>query len=253
MVSISVRTGAGSGVSSRDKKARRAQLRDFLMATPGAIDRAGDALGWLVVLGAVALGALLLHLAFAPRGAPPVPPPGGIGDNPSGVLFVRDLRRLPDGRHTFDLVYELVVRNGDEPQLRFVSVSRRLSIGDPPPAADIVDLGQAPGVRHQAIGRWHELSVTQDNHYGQPNGDIPPGHWQVVSAHYRVNARPDQFADVAIGIELDHQPHRGWFNRQPLHDLVANDEEVQFGAVLRAHCGLGVKIQNGEMRSLCGS
>jgi hypothetical protein len=38
-----------------------------------------------------------------------------------------------------------------------------------------------------------------------------------------------------------------------LHDLVAHDEEVQFGAVLRAHCGLGVKVQNGEMRSLCGS
>jgi hypothetical protein len=240
-------------VSNRDKKARQAALREFLVATPGALDRATSSLGWLVVLAAIALLALAAHLVFARPDHPPVPPAGGQGDNPSGALYVRDLGRLRDGRHTFDLVYELVVRNGDAPQLRFVSVSRRLSMGDPPPAADVVDLGQAPGLRHQAIGGWHELSVTGDNHYGQPDGDIPPGHWQVVSAHYRVNARPDQFADVAIGMDLDHESHRGWFKRQPLHDLVAHDEEVQLGAVLRAHCPLGVKIRNGEMRSLCGS
>jgi hypothetical protein len=136
--------------------------------------------------------------------------------------------------------------------LRFTSATERLSIGDPPPAAEVIDLGQAPGAYRQATGRWHAVSV-RDDRPGQPDQDIPPGHWQVVRAHYRVNARPDQFADVAIGYTLDHDPSRGWFTRKGPPDGVAHDEEVQLGAVLRAHCPLGVKLQNGEMRSLCAS
>lgn len=240
-------------MSSKDKKAQRAALRDFLVETPGALDRATASLGWLVLLGAVALAALVLHLLFGRPGHPPVPPPGGQDNNPSGALYVRDLGRLPDGRHAFDLVYELVVRNTTEPHLRFVRASERLLVGDPPPAADVVDLGNAPGANRQMAERWHEMSATEGLRPGQPNQDIPPDHWQVVRAHYRVNARPDQLADVAIGYELDHEQPRGWFEHQPSPDVVAHDEEVQLGAVLRAHCALGVKIQNGEMRSLCGS
>ena len=36
-------------------------------------------------------------------------------------------------------------------------------------------------------------------------------------------------------------------------DPQAHDEPVQLGAVLRAHCPLGVKVHMGEVRSLCGS
>lgn len=240
-------------MSSKDKKARNAALRHFLVEAPSALDRAAASLGWLVVLCAIALGALGLHLLFGRPGHPPAPPPGGRGDNPSGALYVRDLGRLPDGRHTFDLVYELVVRNAAEPHLRFVKASERLLVGDAPPAADVVDLGNAPGADRQVAGGWHVMSTAEGIRPGQPTQDIPPDHWQVVRAHYRVNARTDQLADVAIGYELDHDPPRGWFERPPPHDVIAHDEEVQFGAVLRAHCALGVKIQNGEMRSLCGS
>ena len=97
-----------------------------------------------------------------------------------------------------------------------------------------------------------EVSVRTD-HPGQPDQDVLPGHWQIVRAHYRVNARPDQFADVAIGYTLDHDAARGWFTRKGPPDGVAHDEDVQLGAVLRAHCPLGVKVQNGEMRSLCAA
>ena len=240
-------------MSSKDKKARKVALRHFLVETPGVLDRAAASLGWLVVLGALALGALVLHLVFGHPDHPPVPPPGVPGDNPSGALYVRDLGRLPDGRHTFDLVYTLVVQNAAEPHLRFVSSRQRLLVGDPPPAADVVDMQPAPGANRPAAGAWRELSTSEDLRPGQPNPDIPPGYWQDIRAHYRVNGRPDQLADVAITYVLDHQHGRGWFERPPPHDVVAHDEEAQLGAVLRAHCALGVKIHNGEMRSLCGS
>ncbi len=239
-------------MSSKDKKARHAALREFLIAIPGAFDRAATALRWLVVLAAIALAAMVLRMVFAHPGHPPAPPPGVPGDNPSGALYVRDLGRLPDGRHTFDLVYVVVVRNAVAPHRRLISATRRLSIGDPPGSADVIDLGQAPGLAGRATGRWHEVSTGEDRP-GQSDQDIVPGQAQVVRAHYRANARPDQFADVAIGYRPDPEPPRGWFAHERLPDTVAQDEDVQFGAVLRAHCPLGVKIQNGEMRSLCGS
>lgn len=239
-------------MSNKDKKATRAALRDFLVAIPGTLDRAATAMGRMVWLGVVVLVLIAAGIVFMPHHHRE-PPPGGNTDNASGALYVRDLGRLPDGRHTFDLLYTLVVRNAAEPQLRFVAVNQRLSIGDPPPTADVIDLGEAPGEHRAAIGRWREVAATRYDHYGQPNPDIPPGHRQTIRAHYRINARPDQFADVAIGFELDHAPHRGWFRHQPERDFVAQDEEAQLGAVVRAHCPLGVKIQNGETRSLCAS
>jgi len=252
MVSISFRMGAGSDVSSRDKKARRAQLRDFLVATPGAIDRAGDALGWLVVLGAVALGALLLHLAFAPRGAPP--PPVGQGDYPRATLFVRDLGRVPDGRHRFDLVYEMVLHNAGEPPFSAAFMWKRLLIGDPAVAGDVIDLGASPGMAGAPGGgtAWHEVASRRLSAPGQPGTELLPGQWLTWRAHYRVVATTDQFADIVIGYGLHHRG-RGWFGAQDHAVEDAHDEEVQLGAVVRAHCGLGVKVQNGEMRSLCGS
>jgi len=82
---------------------------------------------------------------------------------------------------------------------------------------------------------------------------MPPFYVEKNSRIVRaINARLDQFADVAIGYGLRHRPH-GWFGRPGDIDNDAHDEEVQLGAVLRAHCPLGVKIQHGEVRSLCGA
>lgn len=242
-------------MSSKDKKARRVALRDFLIAIPGVLDRATASLGWLVVLGAVALGALLLHLLFAPGGPAPVPPPGGQGDNPTGALYVRDLGRLPDGRHTFDLVYELVLRNETERPFSLDSYEERLAIGDPALAGDIVALSAAPKAFKEPVagGRWHvALSRHHDDYSGKQPEDYPPGRWGRYSAHYHINARPEQSADVAIGYGL-RQESSDWFGHRLHFHSDAHGEEVQLGAVLRAHCPLGVKVQNGEVKSLCGS
>ncbi|WP_353228125.1 hypothetical protein [Novosphingobium sp.] len=237
-------------MSTKDKKARRAALRDFLVAVPETFARATVALRWLVVLGALALAALLVFAAFGHDGHRPPPPPGGSGDNPSGALFVRDLGRLPDGRHTFDLVYDLVLRNADGRPVAVTYRLRRLSIGDPPPAGDVVDLDPAPGAYGAASGAWHALSSHRDTAPAGAAPDLAPGQWQALRAHYRINARPDQFADIAIGYGLRHE-RGGWFDRA--HPTIddAHDEAVQLGAVLRAHCPLGVKIHNGEMTTLC--
>lgn len=239
-------------MSSKTKKARRAVLRQFLLAIPETLDRAAASLGWLVVVAGLALGALVLHMLFAPHGPPPAPPSGGAPDNPQGALYVRDLGRLPDGRHTFDLVYALVLRSEAHRPATPAFTIERLSVGDPPPAGDAVDLGPAPGASGPATGAWHEVSSFRRTMPGQPATDFVPGDWRALRVHYRLNARPDQFADVALGYGLNNPP-RGWFDTHWREtDLIAHDEEVQLGAVLRAHCPLGVKVQNGEMRSLCG-
>lgn len=234
---------SGTQVSSKDKKARRAALRHFLVETPGALDRATDSLGWLVVLGALALGALVLHLLFGHPDHPPLPPPGGPGDNPSAALYVRDLGRLPDGRHSFDLVYTLVLRNAAGRPASVAAVSEQVSVGDPAPTGDIVDLG------HRPPGAWHVVAGHRDTARGP---DLAPGQWRVLRAHYRLTARPEQFAAVAIGYRLE-QARRGWFDHGDGDREDRHEEEAQLGAVVRVHCAPGVKIQNGDMTSLCGS
>ncbi len=243
-------------MSSKDKKARRLALRDFLIAIPDAFDRAAASLGWLVMLAGIAVAALVLHLAFGRGGDHPMPPPDGHGDNPSGALYVRDLGRLPDGRHTFDLEYELVLRNASR-ERRIVGIRDQLAIGDPGGTGDVIELGHAPGVFANAAAKapsgigWH-VALNRPADDGDESGDGPPDRWRAHAAHFRINARPDQFADVAIGYTLEHQPH-GWFDRRVPGGTDSHDEEVQLGAVLRAHCPLGVRVRNGEMTSLCGS
>ena len=279
---------SGIVVSRKDKKARRAALRDFLVAIPGALERATALLGWLVVLGAVALGALLLHLLFGHDGHRPVPPPGGHGDNPAGALYVRDMGRLPDGRHTFDLVYDVVLRNETGRRFGVDFSLDRLALSDGASSGDVVELGHAPGLFDEGPARsaaaWRVVSSRAtvagacparlpvqgllEAHRLIPagavdcqvglSGDYPPGRWRNHQAHYRIVARVEQIADVAIGYGIGQGP-RGWFDfskpdgEDALRHADAHDEEVQLGAVLRAHCPLGVKVQHGEVRSLCGS
>jgi hypothetical protein len=228
-------------LSSRDKKARHAALRDFLVETPDVLERATASLGWLVVMAAIALGALLLYLLFARSGHPPMPPPG---DNPQGALYVRDLGRLPDGRHTFDLVYALDLRNPGS----MAYTTERLALRDPPAAGDVIDLGPAPDVFTPPAAPWHQAFWQRTSLPGHGG----PGQSRVLRAHFRINASPDRIADLAIGYGLVHE-QRGWFGHRRITDDDGRDEEVQLGAVLRAHCPLGVKIQNGETKSLCGS
>ena len=237
-------------MSNKDKKARSAALRDFLVATPGVLDRAAAFLGWIVLLAGIALVAQLGHLLFGRPGHPAGPPAGPQGVNPAATLFVRDLGRLADGRHTFDLVYEVVLHNpGDRPMI-IASTLQRLLIGDPPPAGDVVDLGDAPGAFGPATGQWRQAFARRNDSPAGPGNGLAPGHWRTFRAHVRINARPDQFADVAIGYGSRHEPP-GWFGHAPVNDDDAHDEQVQLGAVLRAHCPLGVKVHVGEVRSLC--
>jgi hypothetical protein len=275
-------------VSRKDKKAGRAALREFLIAIPGVLDRATASLGWLVVLVGIALAALLLHLAFGDRPHPPAPLPPILEENPQTALYARDLGRLADGRHTFDLVYAVRLRNfGAEPAQVDFGVDR-LALGETGILGDIAELGHAPGLfdaPHATAGvTWrvvaHHGSVHGDcravqavlerhgviarggaDCEGALAGEILPGGERSHQAHYRVAARPDQIADVAIGFAMGpdrrDRPH-GWFAAKPDADAVldraqSRDEEVQLGAVLRAHCPLGVKVHNGEVKSLCGA
>ena len=116
-------------MSTKDKKATRAALREFLTAIPGSVEQASRAMRWLVVLAAIALAGIAAAVVFMPR-HPPAPPPGGHGDNPDATLYARDLGRLPDGRHLFDLVYELVLRNETRRPFRLAVAEDRLALGD---------------------------------------------------------------------------------------------------------------------------
>lgn len=240
-------------MSSKDRKeakkaekgARAAVLREFLVAMPGALERMTASLGWLVLLGGIGLIAFLLHLAFGGRHDPP--PRADAGENPVAALYVRDLGRLPDGRHTFDLAYTLVLRNVTPRPQPVANASGRLMIGDSPPDGDAVDLGQTPAFDGKARGAWHDAISGPVR-----GGDLGPGQWHDFRAHYRLKARADQFADVAMVYEVRREM-RGWFGHRDVSEGDWHHEEVQLGAVLRAHCALGVKVQHGEMRSLCGS
>ena len=260
-----------------DKSFRAAALREFLVAMPGALERVTSSFRWLVLLGAVALAALLLHLAFGGKHQPPIR-----AENPVASLYVRDLGRVADGRHTFDLVYDVALPAAIGPHDHVEFSIDRLALGDGLPTGDIAEMGHAPGLfndpaaRHATSGiAWHVVTqraviagacgpdaparAALDAHHLIPPGPADCAGGLIGArehqAHYRIVARVDQFADVAIG--FGHQPPpRGWFgphHDDVLRDATTVDEEVQLGAVLRAHCALGVKVQHGEMRSLCGS
>lgn len=224
---------------SKDKKARRAALHEFLLAVPAALDRAGSAFGRLVVLAALALVLIAWRLFVIHPGPPPPPPPGGLGNNPAGALYVRDLGRLPDGRHTFDLVYTLVLRNAATRPFVIEAASDQLDLGQFTGAGDVVRLDH-PGTTGGALA-WHTaLSSVQAMGLA---GTYPPGAWKAGTAHYRLNARPDQFAALAIAYRFA--------GHDPVPSADRHGEEVQLGAVLRAHCPLGIKVTQSEVRSLC--
>ncbi len=244
-------------MSGKDKKATRAALRDFLVAVPDTFARATGALRALVVLGAVALVAIAAAVLFLPRHHPD-PPPGGDGSNPVATLYVRDLGRLPDGRHTFDLVYALVLHNQTHHPFRIERSDDQLAIGTLAITGDAARLNGAqtldgnPEAEPQTGIVW-SMPVPISHHVGGLVGEYQPGRSKIHTAHYRVNARPDQFGALAIAYEFHRGPHDlagPWQDGDPLH-FDRRREEVQFGAVVRTHCPLGVKIHNGETRSLC--
>ena len=162
---------------------------------------------------------------------------------------------MADGRHTFDAVYDLVLRNpGDHPFVVGSSIDR-LALGDMVGGSDVVVMNPVPDLpdRLPAGGIvWHDAALSKD----ALAGEYAPEHWRGHAAHYRIVARPDQFADVMIAYAVERRP--GWWahmlGRKPDQEpLDVHHEEIQLGVVLRAHCALGVKVQHGEVRSLCGS
>lgn len=246
-------------MSNKDKKATRAALRDFLIAIPASIEQGSRAMRWLVVMAAIALVGIAAAMVFLPH-HPPAPPPGGNGDNPDATLYVRDLGRLPDGRHTFDLVYELVLSNQTDRPFTVASARDSLEIGTLAITGDVARLngqqafiGQIqPPPDHGILWMPVSKELGQDRNF---TGLYMPGRRKVYIAHYRVNARPDQFAGIVIGYDFKEppmNPKEAWIDGDPVHED-RHHEEVQLGAVLRTHCPLGVKIHNGETRSLCGS
>jgi hypothetical protein len=272
-------------VGSKDKKIRAAALREFLVAMPVALERVTASLGWLVVLGVVALGALLLHLMLGGGRHPPMP--GMRGANAVAALYVRDLGRLSDGRHTFDLVYDVTLAQVDGGHDPIAFSIDRLVLGDAGATGDVAEMGHAPGLFDDPAARrvtggiaWrvvaqsavvagacgpdrpsaqaalethHLISAGPVNCAGGLVGDGPGAHSH--QAHYRIAARVDQLADVAVGFGTRPPPH-GWFGAHhdddPVRQATAIDEEVQLGAVVRTHCPLGVKVVHGEVRALCG-
>ncbi|WP_428333141.1 hypothetical protein [Novosphingobium sp.] len=276
-----VRVGGKDKKADRkaDKIVRAAALREFLVAMPAVFERVAASFGWLVVLGALALVALVLHLAFGGRRMPPVHP----AENPVAALYVRDLGRVADGRHTFDLVYDVALPGAGGPRDRPDFSIDRLALGDATPIGDVAEMSHAPGLfddpaaRHGTGGiGWRVVAQSAvvacgpgtspaqaqlEARHLAPTGAVNcagglVGAARNTQAHYRIVARVDQFADVAIGFGHSPPP-RGWFGGHRDDDLVGHagvvHEEVQLGAVLRAHCALGVKVRNGEVRSLCAN
>ena len=233
-----------------------------------------------------------------------------VKDNPSGVLYVMDLGRLPDGRHRFDVSYVLVLKNTSDKRFVVDLNLDRLALGDLSGTGEAVYLNRAPSLFDE-LGRnrtgngiaWRVVASNasvlagddgpcggdfdkpvagplrpamqnqlEANHLLPPSKgcnpqidyggglteDYPPDHTDIHTAHYRVLARPDQFLDVSIAYNIQHRP--GWWDRLwpwgheeqgPFDTVNPNDEQVYLGTVLRAHCALGVKVQNGEVRSSC--
>lgn len=218
---------------SKDKKARRAALRHFLMAIPQSAETATLWLGRLVMLAALALTLVVLLVLFGHHR----PPPHDTMLAVHGQLGARDLARLADGRHSFDLTYDLVLENRSARPMTISAVETRLLLRDPASPGDAVDLGQAPAA---TAGAWHQTAAHRDTAAITLN----PGQWHRLRAHYRVTAASEQIAALAIGYSVDdgHAPAKP----------DAHDEEVALGAVVRAHCALGISVTNGAMATPCG-
>lgn len=220
---------------SKDKKARRAALRHFLTTLPESFDRMATWLGRLVMLAAAALAAMVLHWAFAHHRAPPHEP----GLAAHGQMAARDLARLADGRHAFDLSYDLVLDNRGPHPLTVASIETQALLRDPVPDGAMLDLGEAPAPGQAAGAPWHRIADRKD----AAAFTLAPGQWRRVRAHYRVIAASEQIAAIAIGYTLQAE------HAAPHGD--AHGEDVALGAVVRAHCPLGITVVNGGMASSC--
>ena len=159
-----------------------------------------------------------------------------IRDNPSGVLRARDIGPLPDGRHRYDISYELVLKNTSNSTFKVeLSIDRLFighshydaakgvaqTIGDPPiiwdktdrKSTDIADwelLSSSVGVGDNAdsrlIDQLKEFGIISDRRghaagvevNGGMAGVYVPDHITGYMAHYILAANPTDYAAIEI-------------------------------------------------------
>jgi hypothetical protein len=241
-------------VSKKDKRVQRLALRRFFTGVPDTLEQAAETFDRLVWVIGAALVLALVALAghWLAGGHHHAPPPDDPGDS---TLYARDLGRLPDGRHQFDLVLAWQHRGP------VAATVVRLSLGDVAVTGDSAELMAAPGPfdDRAASGAvaWHlaQNRVTRDCDHPAPPGLTGACGVREPLAHYRITARPDQLVDVTATLVAPPPPPRWFGHDDPAAARHANriGEELQLGAVLRAHCPLGVKVHNGSVTPLCGT
>ena len=210
-----------------------------------------------------------------------------IRDNPSGVLRTRDVGILPDGRHRYDISYELVLKNTSNSTFKVEFSVDRLFVGHNHynPARGVAQtIGDPPGIWEKAdrkstdVADWELLSSSlglADNPDSdlvdqlKENGFSPgtamnnggmagvylPDHITGYMAHYILAASPTDYAAIAITYGL--KPRLSLWER-----IFGTDQSAFFGAnpnweVVWLHdatsspCKFGVKTQDGRTSSDC--
>jgi hypothetical protein len=184
-----------------------------------------------------------------------------IRDNPTGILRTRDIGVLPDGRHRYDISYELVLKNTSNRTFKVELSIDRLFIGhnhydaakgvaqmieDPPSIWDRTDrkstevadwellsssVGVGDDVDAHLIDQLKEYGIVSGKP-GHPadvevNGGMAgvyvPDHITGYMAHYILAAKPSDYAAIEITYGL--KPRLSLWER-----LFGTDQSTFFGA-----------------------
>ncbi len=205
-------------------------------------------------------------------------------DNPTGVLVVRDLGALSDGRHHYDVDYTLILKNTANELFDVVWSLDQLFLGSPAVAAGepAVVINDPPTIWDAAspgLIDWRQVNydLAADD-YAVPDGDVAAfagrgmrvtapgggltgrylvGHIGAHSAHYRVTAAPDEYVNITITYGID-RPATLWQRltgspRSVRFNEDLSGETVRLGDSVQPGCSLGIAIANSQIRSACGA
>lgn len=184
-----------------------------------------------------------------------------IRDNPTGILRTRDIGALPDGRHRYDISYELVLKNTSNKTFKVALSIDRLFVGhnhydvskgvaqtieDPPSIWDKADqkhtdvadwellssrVGVGDNVDSRLMDQLKEYGLVSDKP-GHPasvelNGGMVgvyvPDHITGYMAHYILAAKPDDYAAIEVTYGL--KPRLSLWER-----VFGTDQSTFFGA-----------------------